>query len=163
MSYDDKNVTMQGVRLLFRNFRGAGGQFNAEGNRNFSVLLDPKTARAMARDGWNVKELKVREEGDEPEFALKVTVKYGKVPPRIVMLTSRGRTDLDEGTIGVLDHAVILDADLIVRPYEWEVQGKAGISAYLQSLYVTIQEDELELKYSEFNPATPSRDEPVFE
>lgn len=163
MSYDDKNVTMQGVRLIFRNFRGEAGQFNAAGNRNFSVLLDPKTAKAMLRDGWNIKELRVREEGDEPEYALKVTCKYGKVPPRVVMLTSRGRTDLTEETISVLDHAVIIDADLIVRPYEWDVQGKQGISAYLQSLYVTIQEDELELKYAEFNPATPAREEPVFE
>jgi hypothetical protein len=163
MAYDDKNVTMEGVRLLFRNFRGEAGQFNANGNRNFSVLLDPKTAKAMLRDGWNVKELKVREDGDEPEHALKVTVKYGRVPPRVVMLTSRGRTELDESTIALLDHAVIINADLIVRPYEWDVQGKSGISAYLQSLYVTIQEDELELKYAEFNPAGPPREEPGFE
>jgi hypothetical protein len=69
------------------------------------------------------------------------------------LITSRGRTNLGEDAVEMLDWADILNVDLIVRPYEWNVNGKTGIKAYLQSIYVTIQEDALEQKYSELNPA----------
>ena len=51
--------------------------------------------------------------------------------------------------VETLDWVDILNVDLIVRPYEWTVNGKSGVKAYLQSIYVTIEEDPLELKYSE--------------
>lgn len=154
MAYDDKNVTMEGVRIIFRNFSGKEGQYNREGDRNFAVLLDEKTAKAMEKDGFNIKVLQPREEGDEPQPYLPVAVNFKGRPPRVVMITSRGRTNLDEESVGALDYADIINVDLIVRPYEWAVSGKSGVKAYLQSIYVTIQEDALELKYADLNPAT---------
>jgi len=71
------------------------------------------------------------------------------------MITSRGRTTLREDDVELLDWADIRIADLIVRPYEWAVNGKTGIKAYLQSIFVTIDEDALELKYSEVNDVPP--------
>ena len=64
------------------------------------------------------------------------------------MITSSARTPLDEDSVEVLDWADIRTADLIARAYTWEVNGKTGIKAYLQSLFVTIEEDALERKYS---------------
>jgi hypothetical protein len=48
----------------------------------------------------------------------------------------------------MLDWADIKSSDLICRAYEWDVNGKTGIKAYLQSLFVTIEEDYLDRKYS---------------
>jgi hypothetical protein len=149
----DNTVLMEGVRIIFRNFAGKEGQYNREGDRNFGVILDEATAQKMAEDGWNIKWLKPREEDEEdsPEQAwLPVSVKYdaGR-PPRIVLITSRGRTNLDESEVVMLDWADITNVDMIVRPYEWNVSGKTGIKAYLQSMYVTIDEDPLERKYAE--------------
>jgi hypothetical protein len=151
----DNTVLMEGVRIIFRNFSGKEGQYNREGDRNFAVLLDDTVANSMAEDGWNVKWLKPRED-DEDEAAqayLQVSVNFKGRPPRVVLITSRGRTNLDEGQVEMLDWADIKNVDLIVRPYEWVVNQKSGIKAYLQSIYVTIEEDALELKYAELDQA----------
>ena len=149
----DNTVLMEGVRIIFRNFTGREGQYNREGDRNFAVLLDDTVANSMAEDGWNIKWLKPRED-DEDESSqayIQVSVNFKGRPPRIVLVTTRGRTNLDEGSIEMLDWADIRNVDLIIRPYEWSVNGKTGIKAYLQSIYVTIEEDALELKYAQMD------------
>ena len=153
MPPNDNTVLMEGVRIIFRNFAGKEGQYNREGDRNFAVLLDDKIATAMAEDNWNVKWLKPREnDGEEeveaPQAYLPISVNFKGRPPRIVLITSRGRTNLDELSVETLDWVDIINVDLIVRPYEWTVNDKTGIKAYLQSIYVTIEEDPLEMKYN---------------
>lgn len=155
-SYIDNNVTMEDVRIVFRNFAGREGQYNREGDRNFGVLLDEGPATLMANDGWNVKALKAREEGDAEQPWLPVTISFKGRPPRIVLITSKGRTLLGENECELLDWVDIEMVDLIVRPYEWNVNGKSGIKAYLQAIYVTIREDALERKYSDLDQL-PSR------
>lgn len=151
---NDNTVLMEGVRIIFRNFAGKEGQYNREGDRNFAVLLDDTTAERMTEDGWNVKWLKPREDDEEEmqQAYLPVSVNFDKGrPPRVVMITTRGRTNLGADEVELLDWADIINVDLIVRPYEWTVSGKTGVKAYLQSLYVTIEEDELERKYAELD------------
>jgi hypothetical protein len=151
----ENTVLMEGVRLVFRNFTGKEGQYNREGDRNFGVILPNDVAEAMLADGWNVKYLKPREDEDEDEVEtpwLPVKVGYGKGrPPKIMLVTDRGRTALDEDTVDTLDWADIVNVDLIVRPYNYDVGGRQGISAYVQSMYVTIEEDALERKYAEMD------------
>lgn len=157
-------VVMEGVRMIFRNFRGEPGPFNQDGAKNFGVVLPENIAEAMAADGWNVKTLNPRDEEIEenPEADgtpwLPVKLGYGKgKPPLVVQITDRGRTNLTEETVDVLDWVEVrrdeqtgLDmVDLIVRPYHYNVRGSQGIAAYLQSLYVTINEDPLAVKYGE--------------
>ena len=151
----ENTVLMEGVRIIFRNFSGKEGQYNREGDRNFGVILpDDKTAEAMLADGWNVKYLKPREDDEDetetPWLAVSVNFDKGK-PPKIMLVTERGRTALNENTVDTLDWADITNVDLIVRPYSWEVSGRTGIKAYLQSMYVTIEEDALERKYAEMD------------
>jgi hypothetical protein len=148
-----KPITFEDVRILFRNFSGKAGRFNAEGDRNFCIILDDVTAAGMKADGFNIRELKPRVEGDDPQPILEVKVKYRKrdgtrtMPPRVVLITSRGKTNLDEDMVSVVDYANIVYADLIINPRRYNVGGREGISAYLKSVYVTIEEDPLELKY----------------
>jgi hypothetical protein len=154
---NDGHIVMHDARIIFRNFAGKEGQFNREGDRNFAVLLDdPKLIKALEKDGWNVKYLKAREEGDEEQPYLQVSVNFDGRPPKVAVITSRGRTHLGEREVEMLDWADIRTCDLIVRPYHWNVNGKTGIKAYLQSLFATIEEDELELKYADIDEV-PSR------
>jgi len=142
---------VEDARLIFRNFAGKEGQYNREGDRNFAVVLDPETAAAMLEDGWNVRYLQAREEGDEETPYISVAVNFNNRPPRVMMITSSSRVALDEASVEVLDWADLKVVDLIARGYEWSVNGKTGIKAYLQSLFATIEEDALEKKYAAFN------------
>lgn len=142
-------LTFEDARIVFRNFSGKEGQYNREGDRNFALILDNEIAPAMAEDGWNVKYLKPREEGDDPQAYMQVSVSYKQRPPRVVIITSRGRTNIPEEMLDILDWAEIRQVDLIVNPYQWAVNGKTGVKAYLKSIYITIEEDELEQKYAE--------------
>lgn len=151
MPPNDGSILMEGVRIIFRNFAGKEGKYNREGDRNFAVILDDKVAETLAADNWNVKWLQPRSEEEEehPQAYLPVSLSYKGRPPRVVLITSRGRTNLDEDQVEMLDWANIINVDLIVRPYEWLVNNKTGIKAYCQSIYVTIEEDALERKYNE--------------
>lgn len=144
----DNNVVLEDVKIIFRNFSGLEGMYNKAGDRNFAVVLPMPIAEQMVRDGWNVKIKPPNAEGEQQDPFLPVTVKMdGRRPPLIRMLTSRGATDLDEESVGVLDFADIAQIDLIIRPYDWDVNGAKGRKAYLQDMYVTIIENPLELKY----------------
>ena len=138
---------------MHRNFAGKEGKYNREGDRNFSVILDDTVANQMQLDGWNVKWTKQREPDDEPVAFIQVSVNFHGRPPRVVMITSRGRTPLDEDQIEMLDWVDIRTVDLILNPYEWEIGDKSGVKAYLQSMFITINEDPLELKYADLDDA----------
>jgi hypothetical protein len=148
-------VTIENAQIRFRNFSGKEGQFNAKGERNFAVLLDKELATRMIEDGWNVKQLKPRDEGDEPQDYVQVKVSWANVAPRVVLVTSKGRTNLGEDDVNILDFAEIKNVDLIIHPSSWVIpargnqEEKSGVKAYLHTLFVTIEESVLDLKYAD--------------
>ena len=141
------NIVIEKARIGFRNFSGKEGKFNPAGRKNFCVFLETDLAQKLVEDGWNVRWLMPRNEDDERQAYLQVSVSFDNIPPKVVMITSRGKTILDESTVSLLDWAEISEVDVIIRPYNWEVNGKGGVKAYLKSMYVTISEDEFESKY----------------
>lgn len=145
---DDKLV-LEGVKLIFRNFSGNQSQFNPEGKRNFCVLLDPDVSEKLKEDGWNIRWLEGRMEGEEAQAYMQVAVSFDNYPPNITLVTRKKQTHLNEDTVTALDWAEIKNVDLIIRPYNWEVNGKKGTKAYLKSMYVTIEEDVFAEKYSD--------------
>lgn len=126
------------ARIIYRNFAGRGDKYNREGDRNFAVLIpDEEIADELTRRGWNVKVKPPREEGDTPFMYLPVKVKFNDRGPNIYLRTGRVQNRLEEEDIGRLDRIDIIGVDLDIRPYDWEVNGKTGRTAYLQSICVT--------------------------
>ena len=146
----NKNIVAEGARIGFRNFSGKEGQYNPAGRRNFCWFIDDeKLVNTLIEDNWNVRMLKPREEDEKPQAYLQVAVEFKNYPPKVMLVTSRGKSRLEEDDINMLDWAEIKNVDMIIRPYNWEVNGKSGTKAYLKALYVTIEEDEFESKYAD--------------
>lgn len=138
------------ARIIFKNFEGRGDKFNREGDRNFSLLIeDENTANALIKEGWNVKIKPGREDDDDPFMRLPVKVKFTDYGPNVYLVTGNRRNELDEESIGCLDNIDIESVDMDIRPYDWEVNGRTGRTAYLQSMEVVQRIDRFAARYSE--------------
>jgi len=144
----NKNLVVENARIAFRNFSGKESKFNRAGNRNFCVIFDREVGEHLLEQGWNLRVLTPRDEYDEPAYCLSVAATFAKFPPKIYMIAGRSKTLLNEDTIGNLDFAEIENVDLVIRPYNWDVNGKQGVKAYVQTMYVEIREDKFASKYN---------------
>lgn len=138
------------ARIIYRNFRGEGSKFNREGDRNFAVIIpNEELADALIHEGWNVKIKPPRDEEEAPFMYLPVKVKFNDRGPHVYLRTGKKTNKLDEESIAMLDDIDIVSVDMDIRPYDWEVNGKEGRTAYLQSINVTQEIDRFAARYAE--------------
>lgn len=134
--------------IIYRNFAGRGDKFNREGDRNFALIIPTEElADQLINDGWNVKIKPPRDDQETPFMYLPVKIKFNDRGPNCYLVTNGRANRLDEESIGILDDIDILNVNLDIRSYDWEVNGKTGRTAYLQGIEVTQRVDRFAAKY----------------
>lgn len=140
-----------GDSIRFANFSGVEvPPYNPAGARNFCIdILDEDFAHQLSDEGWNIKfDTKEREDGMHYPPMLKINVKYGeRSRPRVMMEQEQTNGEikqvwLDDSTIGDLDDMEIIRIkEIEIRPYNWELRGETGVSAYLKAMRVEVARD----------------------
>lgn len=151
VTFAPKNIVqIDDARIIYRNFSGAPSQFNREGDRNFAVVIpDQEIADALIEQGWNVKIKPPRDDQDTPFMFLSVKIKFNDRGPNVYLKTGHALNKLTEETVGMLDDVDIVSVDLDIRPYDWEINGKTGRTAYLHSMRVTQQIDRFAAQFAD--------------
>lgn len=138
--------------IFRRNFRGEKREFNPDGKRNFYLKLDPELADQLHDDGWNVQQAPARNDDEPPLNYLPVEARFGNANPNldpdIYLVTDRKKTKLDEDNVKILDVVRIKNVSIRVNPYNWKVGAKTGVKAFVDKMYVEIEEDPMDIKYS---------------
>lgn len=150
MTNNEETLTIENAQILFRNLEGRKTTFNPDGGkRDFVLVLDEELAERLSADGWNVKRLRAREEGDPETPFIRVSLSYKNRPPRVILISRKGRNTLPEDLVGMADFVDIDSVDLTINPYRWEVNGQRGVKAYLSVMYIVLKESPLDLKYAD--------------
>jgi hypothetical protein len=134
------NVRLEDVTIGYggyRNFSGIKTEYNKAGDRKFSIFLPQDVADELEAMGWYIKHKPPYREGDDPQNQMDISVAFDPYPPTVILESYDGvRTYLNEDNVCVLDNTDIERADLEIRPYNWEVNGKTGTKAYVKELVV---------------------------
>lgn len=143
-------LEIEDARIIYRNFAGVGSKFNREGDRNFAVIIpNQELCDELIDAGWNVKIKPPRDEDESPFMFLPVKIKFNSRGPAAYVVSGDSVTRLNEDTIAMLDEIDIASVDMDLRPYDWEVNGKTGRTAYLQAINVTQNIDRFGARYAE--------------
>lgn len=170
-----EQLEIEGAKIVFRNFAGQGTPYNREGSRNFSVVIPNKEAAiAYYNAGWNVsvkgttpedKEalrggknfmekvaiLNQRGTDNDALYHLRCNVNLeSKSPAQIFLIAGKNRKPIlmTKETVAQIDVMDIAHCDLVIRPYHWSTPTGGGITAYLKTMYVVINEDPFAAKYA---------------
>lgn len=151
LTFAPRNILqIDDARIIYRNFKGEPSKFNREGDRNFALIIpNEDMANDLVDRGWNAKIKPPRDEDDSPFMYLPVKIKFNDRGPAIYLKSGNNVRKLSEDVVGLIDDIDILSVDMDVRPYDWEVNGKTGRTAYLQSMEVVQEVDRFAARFAE--------------
>jgi len=147
--------------IYFKNFSGAKGTYNDEGDRNFAIWIPEEEVDDLIERGFNIKRVKKETSPNFGRPYLKALVRLTWRPnPKIFKLTSKNITKLDEESIGDLDFMIFDDISLkITRMYLKKYNQWTQV---LEKGYFTLTEDddyELDAEYADRFSAGPITEE----
>lgn len=142
------NIRLENTRIVRKNF---SGEKFSDKKRTFGVIIPDELVDRLIADGWNIKFFPPAPDDPEQHATafLMVKLHYGKYPPSVVLVTSKGRVALNENTVGQLDRTRIKAAKVVIRanPYPAIMGRPEGVSAYCNAL--TVEMDESPVRYED--------------
>lgn len=123
--------------------KGENGDVLMIGNDEIITVTD-----ALIALGWNVRIKAARDVDDSPFMYLPIKIKFNDRGPGVYLKTGKHINKLDEESIDCLDDIDISSVDMDIRPYDWEVNGNTGRTAYLQSIHVTQEVDRFAARFA---------------
>lgn len=146
-----EKLKIDNADIGFKNFEGREGPYNKNGDRNFVVFLNENTASELDKEGWNIKWPKPNDQIDPSEDErnpyLQISVSTDKYPAEVYLVNNNVPIRMSGQEVDMLDWSELEHVDLYIRPYEWTMNGKSGIKAYLEVGYFTIVANPFRDKY----------------
>lgn len=141
-----ERIRFDNADIIFKHFGGEKDNFHTEGQRDFCIKIDEEAANYLMDKGLNVKPLTSRDPDEPPTFYVKVKLKYGvsddgrEWGPIVNVYTDKVKRVYKEKDVSKLDHARILDADVVAHVYRRQNNGKPTATLTLDILHAVIKE-----------------------
>lgn len=141
------------VKWTWSHFDGRD-PMSGDGNYNFTAILDREQAMALLEDGWPVKEHDPYEEGDDPEFTLKLNISWKIEAPRVFLIKNDRKFRAEPDDLADIRRDSTEQIDVIFKPSFWTREGgRSGVTAYVEEMYVKIRQSRFASKYDDFEEA----------
>ena len=145
------DINIYDGEIAYSNFSGRPTQFNPNGGvRTVTFVIPPDIADSLIADGWHIRE-QIFDDGTS-RFLLEAKITFktrtGQIrDPKIFIIRNDGVIHITEDTVSTLDRMEIVNAEAVIGPFYWDWGGKSGITAYVNSLYITVKENPIDEKY----------------
>lgn len=147
---EDIEIENAEVKWGFSHFDGREDTYNDAGDHNFTIILPEKQAKELMAEGWNVRTLEGREEGDPPEYLLKIKISYKYEPPKVYIIKGERKFRADEIDLSDIKRSTCLQLDVVITPSRWVHGRDSGITAYAKELYAKIKESRFSQAYADY-------------
>lgn len=147
---DDLEIEGATVKWPFSHFDGREDTFNAEGDHNFTLMLNEELAQKLMADGWSIRTMDGYEEGDPPEYLLKVKISYKFEPPKIFLIKGQRKIRATQRDLADIRRDTCENLDVIITPSRWVHGQNSGITAYAKELYATVRQSRFSERYQDF-------------
>lgn len=147
---EDLEIENAQIKWAFSHFDGREDTFNAEGDHNFTIILPEEEALRLQEEGWNIRRMEGYEEGDPPEYLLKVKISYKFEAPRVYLIKGDRKFRADQRDLADIRRASTKQIDVVITPSRWVVGKETGISAYVKELYATINQSRFSEQYQDY-------------
>lgn len=149
-----KNLDIFDGVIAYRNFAGRKDENNENGERTATFAVSIEDGLKLIEDGWYLRRQEFPNEPErEPRYLFKTTITFRtkdgtpKDPKVFIVREDGSIVHMTEDIIDQLDRADIVSVDANIGPWHWRRNGKEGVKAYVNCMYVKIKENQIEAKY----------------